>query len=101
VPAPTLDLLLDEFADLVAEKVAARLTPNVEPTKPELRPSETLTTVEASALLGVSSQWLKVQRMRGTGPAFYRLGSSIRYPREGLVDFRAKRLRRSTSEGKT
>jgi len=52
----------------------------------ELTP-ELLTAVEAAAHLRVKPQTLAVFRMQGRGPAFTRVGRSVRYPRESIADY--------------
>lgn len=46
-----------------------------------------LTRREAAAQLGVSKATLDRWRARGVGPAFYRIGGSIRYRAEDLHAF--------------
>lgn len=44
-------------------------------TFPRLR----LIEADAGKYIGFSRPWLRLQRMRGTGPAYLRIGRSIRY----------------------
>ena len=46
---------------------------------------EYLTTAEAAGELGVSERHLKALRAEGRGPAFLRVGRSVRYPRATLA----------------
>ena len=54
---------------------------------------------EAADRLRVSLSWLAKARMRGDGPAFVRVGRSIRYPEAALLQWIRARQRLSTSEG--
>jgi len=56
-----------------------------------------LTPKEAANLLRLSTSWLAKARMRGDGPAYTKLGRSIRYPENALLDWTKSRLRTSTS----
>jgi predicted DNA-binding transcriptional regulator AlpA len=42
---------------------------------------------EAATVLGFSTSWLRQQRMRGTGPAYVRVGRSVRYLTRDLDRF--------------
>jgi len=48
---------------------------------------EVMNTEEAARYLGMSTQWLEVSRVKGTGPRFCRLGRAIRYRREALDEW--------------
>jgi predicted DNA-binding transcriptional regulator AlpA len=62
-------------------------------------PKEILTTKEAAALLGCSTQYLEIARVRGDGPPFAKIGSRlIRYKRSTLLDWATKREFKSTSD---
>jgi hypothetical protein len=51
-----------------------------------------LTTQQVADLLGVSSQWLEVGRVKNYGPPYERLGPRlIRYPPDGLVKWLKQR----------
>ena len=50
-----------------------------------------LTTEEAGKMLGMSEQTLRIWRMGNKGPAYVRINRSIRYRREDLDEFVAKR----------
>jgi hypothetical protein len=68
---------------------------------PQLHGSQRLLTPkEASNLLRLSTSWLAKARMRGDGPAYTKLGRSIRYPENALLDWTKSHLRMSTSEGR-
>ena len=55
-----------------------------------------LTTVEAARYLGLSHRTLKRYRVTGDGPAFHRFGGRVRYRRDRLDAWAAKRERVST-----
>ena len=57
-----------------------------------------ITPDEAAAILRVSLSWLAKTRMRGDGPAYVRVGRSIRYTELGLQQWMKARQRLSTSE---
>jgi len=57
-----------------------------------------LTPKEAARLLKVSLSWLAKARMRGDGPAYIRVGRSIRYAEAALIHWVKGRQRLSTSE---
>ena len=58
---------------------------------------EISTTEEAARFLRLQKQTLEAWRLRGTGPAFLKLGRRVVYRREALEKFMAERERRSTS----
>ena len=57
-----------------------------------------LTPEEAAQFLRVSLSWLAKARMSGEGPAFIRVGRSIRYSETALLQWVKSRQRLSTSE---
>jgi predicted DNA-binding transcriptional regulator AlpA len=57
-----------------------------------------LTPKEAAELLKVSVSWLAKARMRGDGPAFIRIGRSIRYGELALLQWMKSHQHLSTSE---
>jgi predicted DNA-binding transcriptional regulator AlpA len=57
-----------------------------------------LTPTDAAKVLKVSPSWLAKARMRGDGPAYFKLGRSVRYPESALVEWMKSRRRLSTSE---
>ena len=57
-----------------------------------------LTTKDAANFLRLSLSWLAKARMRGDGPAYVKLGRSVRYPESALVGWLKSRARLSTSE---
>jgi helix-turn-helix protein len=59
---------------------------------------EISTTEEAARFLRLQKQTLEAWRLRGTGPAFLKLGRRVVYRREALERFMAERERRSTSD---
>jgi predicted DNA-binding transcriptional regulator AlpA len=57
-----------------------------------------LTAADAANLLRLSPSWLAKARMRGDGPAYVKLGRSIRYTETGILQWMKSRQRFSTSE---
>jgi predicted DNA-binding transcriptional regulator AlpA len=57
-----------------------------------------ITPNEAAAILRVSLSWLAKARMRGDGPAYVRVGRSVRYTEASLQQWMKARQRLSTSE---
>ena len=53
---------------------------------------------EAAHILKVSGSWLAKARMRGDGPAYIKMGRSIRYAEAALLQWMKSRQRLSTSE---
>ncbi len=53
---------------------------------------------EVSKRLGISASWLAKRRMDGDGPAYVRIGRSIRYSETALLQWLKSRQRLSTSE---
>jgi predicted site-specific integrase-resolvase len=60
--------------------------------------NEISTTEEAAQFLRLKRQTLEAWRLRGTGPAFVKLGRRVVYRRESLEKFVSERERRSTSD---
>ena len=58
----------------------------------------TLTTAEAAAYTGIAVSTLEKRRVYGGGPAFLKLGRSVRYRLEDLDAFLGEHGYRSTSE---
>jgi predicted DNA-binding transcriptional regulator AlpA len=56
----------------------------MKPTEP-LRSSPLLNEREVADLIGMSIYWLQKARLNGTGPAFLKIGRSVRY-RTGALD---------------
>lgn len=56
-----------------------------------------LDTHQASQLLGLSAGTLRKWRLHGRGPAFVRLGRSVKYRRSELEGFVTRRTFRSTA----
>jgi hypothetical protein len=65
---------------------------------PSLDCEQLLTVKEAAQFLRVSPSWLAKARMRGDGPAFIKVGRSIRYAGPALIQWAKSRQRVSTSE---
>jgi predicted DNA-binding transcriptional regulator AlpA len=57
-----------------------------------------LTPRDAADVLRLSPSWLAKARMRGDGPAFVKLGRSIRYSETALAQFMKAHVRLSTSD---
>ena len=57
-----------------------------------------LTGSEAADVLRLSERTMERHRVTGTGPRFVRLGRSIRYRRQDLIDHLDRHVHRSTSE---
>jgi predicted DNA-binding transcriptional regulator AlpA len=57
-----------------------------------------LTPKEVASYLRLSQSWLAKARMRGEGPAFLKIGRSVRYREAALVQYAKSRTRLSTSE---
>ena len=55
-----------------------------------------LTPKDAATLLQLSLSWLAKARMRGDGPPFIKVGKSIRYAKEALLQWMKARQRLST-----
>jgi hypothetical protein len=53
---------------------------------------------EAAEILRQAPATLRNGRSKGTGPAFVKLGGSIRYTEQSLIDYIASRLRRTSSK---
>jgi predicted DNA-binding transcriptional regulator AlpA len=66
--------------------------------KPNTPISTLLTAKEAAKFLKVSLSWLAKARMRGDGPAYLKVGRSIRYLETSLMQWMKSRQRLSTSE---
>jgi predicted DNA-binding transcriptional regulator AlpA len=74
------------------------VTGGVGPQKPAAPIIVLLTAKEAAKLLKVSLSWLAKARMRGDGPAYVKVGRSIRYVETALIQWPKSRQRLSTSE---
>ena len=68
------------------------------PQKPAAPAMVLLTAEEAARLLNVSQSWLAKSRMRGDGPAYVKVGRSVRYSEAALLQYAKSRQRMSTSE---
>ncbi len=84
-----LDPLLERLADLVAERVAARLATPA-PARDGAGPDRLLSAKQAAALLGVSERWL--YRQAKTLPFARRVGGRmLRFSEHGLARWSARR----------
>lgn len=61
-------------------------------------PTPLLTAKEAAHYLRVSESWLAKKRMSGDGPAYIKVGRSVRYLEAALIEWIRLRRRLSTSE---
>ncbi|WP_082596447.1 helix-turn-helix domain-containing protein [Pseudovibrio sp. POLY-S9] len=52
-----------------------------------MNPIELLTTAEAADHLRISPQTLNIWRCKGTGPAFCKIGRTVRYTTEALQEY--------------
>jgi excisionase family DNA binding protein len=72
------------------------------PAIPRVRPGPSigvlLTPKEAADYLRVSLSWLARARMRGDGPAYVKLGKSVRYLESAVIEWMKSRRRLSTGE---
>ena len=59
---------------------------------------EAVPTAEASGITGEPVATLETKRVRGGGPAFLKLGKSVRYTRRACFEYLAARRRTSTSD---
>jgi len=67
--------------------------------QPTLAPFERLLTpAEAASALGVSLSWLAKARLRGDGPAFIKIGRTVRYSESAIREYLRARTRTSTSQ---
>jgi hypothetical protein len=71
-----------------------------ESTTPKLAPmvSNLLTPKEAARFLKMSTSFLAKKRLTGDGPAFVKVGRSVRYSESMLTAWTRSRQRQSTSE---
>lgn len=65
---------------------------------PSTLPGALLTEVQAADFLNVSPRTLQTWRLRGGGPAFVKMGKSVRYRAADLDEFVAGKVTNSTSE---
>jgi hypothetical protein len=95
------DEILDLLTDAVMARVSARLSHEPPPAAPSAElPAlpESCDTATAATFLGLSRQFLKQMRLKGNGPPFVKVGATVRYSKDALVAFRARRTRRNTSQ---
>jgi hypothetical protein len=57
-----------------------------------------LNTADAAKMLGVSASFLNKARVTGNGPPYSKLGFSVRYSVQALLDWAAAQSRTSTSD---
>ena len=51
---------------------------------------EYMTTPQAAAYLGLSTQFLEIARCRGGGPKYIKLAQAVRYSKSDLDEFKSK-----------
>lgn len=56
-------------------------------------PDDLLTTKDVAAWFGVSKQWLEINRSKGDGPPFIKLGRMVRYRRDAVLQWLDERQR--------
>ncbi|WP_071693986.1 helix-turn-helix domain-containing protein [Halomonas sp. QHL1] len=56
-----------------------------------------LNTTEAANQLGLKKNTLEIWRWRGCGPAYKKIGNSVRYSESDLLDYIESQTRNSTS----
>jgi excisionase family DNA binding protein len=66
--------------------------------KPTASAIRLLTPKEAAERLKVSVSWLAKARISGEGPDYIKIGRSVRYREEDLIEWMKARRRRSTRE---
>jgi hypothetical protein len=93
-----LSALVDEIAEAVAAKIVARLAQITTPASAPIDEPESIDTAAAGKIVGLSSQYLKLLRVKGGGPRYTKIGRSVRYLRRDLESFRAAHMRKHTSE---
>lgn len=88
---------LDDLIDRIAARVAERLpAPSATPAPTAASAPEYLTTKQAAKALALSTSTLEGWRPRGEGPPWVRIGTAVRYPREGLSEWIATHAKRRT-----
>jgi hypothetical protein len=85
----SFDRILEQLADLVAERVAQRLSADAKdqaaaaaPSQPEFLSESALATQS-----GISRRTLQGWRARGTGPRWAKVGRRVLYPRADADQF--------------
>ena len=80
-------------------KHKSEFKPSAKPVSPtrNVPPTTLLTAKEAANYLRVSLSWLAKARMRGDGPAYIKVGRSVRYAEAVLIQWMKSRQRLSTS----
>lgn len=52
---------------------------------------------EVATMLGMSVSWVRMMRVKGRGPAFYKFGNAVRYDKQAVEDWIESRKCKSTS----
>ncbi len=96
----SLDVLnLDALADLLAPRIAARLS---KPTEANVFNAKAAwhTTKSAAARIGFKPAYLENLRVKGEGPPYVKVGNIVRYSEAALDMWMISRSRKSTAGGK-
>ena len=56
-----------------------------------------LTPKQAAAMLNLSASWLAKARLKGDGPAYFKMGGAVRYSATVIQEWMKAKLRLSTS----
>ena len=93
----TTEDFLDDLIERIAARVVERLPSPPPAAPPVAAPSDYLTTKQAAKALALSVSTLEGWRPRGTGPAWVRIGTAIRYSRADLNAWVAAHSEKRTS----
>jgi predicted DNA-binding transcriptional regulator AlpA len=87
-----VEAFIEDLIERIAARVAERI-PQAPAAAPTSAPLEYLTTKQAAKLLGMSTSSLEGWRSRDQGPAWVKIGTAVRYPRDGIDSFVASRTK--------
>jgi predicted DNA-binding transcriptional regulator AlpA len=59
--------------------------------------STLLTEAQVAEKWGLSRKTLQAWRIKGGGPRYVKMGRSVRYPEDGLIEFQQSKTQNSTS----
>lgn len=104
-PAETIAMSAPDLtiAEIVQPRPPRMRRPKLEPRRPaQVVPAEDrrLTVEETAEVLSVSAKTLEAWRRLGKGPAFVKLGRSVRYTMRALDAFTRERTVRNSAEGR-
>lgn len=91
-----VDALVDAIVERTAQRAAALVTAQLQDAPPPNTAPELLTTREAAVYLRCSHQKLEIDRVKGGGPVFRKLGRKVLYARTDLERYSAERTHRNT-----